>query len=159
MAINPLNKIPTLVTDDGMVLFDSTAICEFLDSLHDGPRLFPTGPRRALARAAPACDRQRPARYPDPVAQRADAARAAARARTARGLRPKARRGVGAARARGRCARGGAGGDRHIGVGAALGYLDFRFADRAWRDGHPRLTAWYDDFAQRPSMRATTPHD
>jgi hypothetical protein len=28
-----------------------------------------------------------------------------------------------------------------------------------WRDGHPRLTAWYAGFDQRPSMRATEPHD
>ena len=27
----------------------------------------------------------------------------------------------------------------HIAIGIALSYLDFRFADLAWRDGHPRL--------------------
>ena len=41
MRVNPLGKIPTLVTDDGTVLFDSLVICEYLDSLHGGARLFP----------------------------------------------------------------------------------------------------------------------
>ncbi|MDE1904728.1 MAG: glutathione S-transferase N-terminal domain-containing protein, partial [Alphaproteobacteria bacterium] len=38
---NPLMKLPTLLTDDGQVLFDSRVICEYLDSLHGGPKLFP----------------------------------------------------------------------------------------------------------------------
>ena len=41
MALNPLNKIPTLVLQDGTPLYDSRVICEFLDSLHDGPKLLP----------------------------------------------------------------------------------------------------------------------
>ena len=42
MAVNPLNKIPTLVLDDGMTLYGSAVICEYVDSLHDGPKLFPS---------------------------------------------------------------------------------------------------------------------
>ena len=41
MATNPLNKIPTLILDDGTALYDSRVICEYFDTLHDGPRLFP----------------------------------------------------------------------------------------------------------------------
>jgi glutathione S-transferase len=44
-----------------------------------------------------------------------------------------------------------------IAVGAALGYLDFRQADRDWRVGRPRLSAWFDRFAARPSMQETLP--
>jgi glutathione S-transferase len=44
MRENPLGKIPTLVLEDGSVLYDSPVICEFLDTLHDGPKLFPSGP-------------------------------------------------------------------------------------------------------------------
>ena len=40
MIDNPLSKIPTLVLDDGTVLYDSAVICEYLDHLHDGPKLF-----------------------------------------------------------------------------------------------------------------------
>src|SRR6478609_3998998 len=45
MAINPLNRIPTLVLDDGTALYDSRVICEHLDTLHAGPKLFPADTR------------------------------------------------------------------------------------------------------------------
>ena len=36
--------------------------------------------------------------------------------------------------------------------------LDLRFAG-AWRQGHPRLVAWLDDFAAKvPAFEATKPH-
>ena len=40
-AENPLSKIPTLVTDDEQVIFDSPVICEYLDSLHQTEKLIP----------------------------------------------------------------------------------------------------------------------
>ena len=44
---NPLGKVPALILDDGQVLYDSHVICEYLDSLHDGEKLFPaSGPAR-----------------------------------------------------------------------------------------------------------------
>lgn len=48
---NPLGKVPTLVLDDGTVLFDSQVISEALDALYPEPRLIPTEPRqRAIVR-------------------------------------------------------------------------------------------------------------
>jgi glutathione S-transferase len=44
-----------------------------------------------------------------------------------------------------------------IAVGCALGYLDFRHAERGWRTGHDGLAAWYAAFAARPAMQATQP--
>jgi len=41
LADNPLSKIPTLILDDGTPLYDSLVICEYLDSLHKGRKLFP----------------------------------------------------------------------------------------------------------------------
>src|SRR6266550_1064100 len=41
MEDNPLSKIPTLVLDNGMVLYDSSVICDHLDSLRAGPKLIP----------------------------------------------------------------------------------------------------------------------
>jgi glutathione S-transferase len=41
MQHNPLNKVPTLVLDDGTTLYDSLVICEYLDSVGLGPKLFP----------------------------------------------------------------------------------------------------------------------
>src|SRR5258707_7369155 len=47
---NPLMKVPSLVTDDGEVLFDSPVICEYLDDMAAGPKLFPAaGPARWAA--------------------------------------------------------------------------------------------------------------
>ena len=49
-AHNPLGKLPCLVTDDGVSLYDSRVICAFLDTVGDGFSMFPEhGPRmRAL---------------------------------------------------------------------------------------------------------------
>ena len=44
-----------------------------------------------------------------------------------------------------------------IAVGCALGYLDFRHDARGWRDGRDALAAWFEGFAERPSMQATIP--
>ncbi len=41
LADNPLSKVPCLVTDDGLSLFGSQLICEYLDSLGDALPLFP----------------------------------------------------------------------------------------------------------------------
>jgi glutathione S-transferase len=38
---NPLNKIPTLILNNGEALYDSHVICEYLDSLAQNTRLFP----------------------------------------------------------------------------------------------------------------------
>ena len=40
---NPLDKVPVVILDDGSQLYDSPVICEYLDSLHDGPKPIPTG--------------------------------------------------------------------------------------------------------------------
>ena len=42
-------------------------------------------------------------------------------------------------------------------MGCALGYLDFRHADRNWRQGRNSLTDWYAKFSQTESMKATEP--
>ena len=47
----------------------------------------------------------------------------------------------------------------HLAIGVALGYLDFRFADLRWRDGHPKLAAWYETFNARPAVQANLPVD
>jgi glutathione S-transferase len=44
-------------------------------------------------------------------------------------------------------------------VACALGYLDFRFAAQPWREGRPKLAAWYESFAQNPGIARTVPKD
>ena len=46
---NPLGKIPTLVLDDGMALFDSRVIVEFLDGKSPIARLIPEDMRERVA--------------------------------------------------------------------------------------------------------------
>jgi glutathione S-transferase len=46
-----------------------------------------------------------------------------------------------------------------ITIGCALGYLDFRYQDENWRAQRPRLAAWFERFARRPSMARTAPSE
>ena len=52
LAANPLSKVPALLTEDGVALFDSPLICEYLDSIGDEPPLFPRPWRQPLGGAA-----------------------------------------------------------------------------------------------------------
>src|SRR5665213_1021550 len=38
---NPLGKVPTLVLDNGATIFDSSVICQYLDSLNDKVVMIP----------------------------------------------------------------------------------------------------------------------
>jgi glutathione S-transferase len=159
MRINPLGKIPTLELEDGTVLYDSPVICEYLDTLHDGPKLFPVAwPARGVALRRLALgdgmldaalpwlgERFRPTdRQSQP---HIDLWRAKLLA-CVDALEHEAD-----ALADDKLTIG------HLAIGVALGYLDFRFDELHWRDGHPRLAAWHATFNQRPSVAANPPID
>src|SRR6516225_2419786 len=42
-AINPMQRVPALVLDDGTVIAESTAICPYFEALHPHPALFGAG--------------------------------------------------------------------------------------------------------------------
>jgi glutathione S-transferase len=44
-AINPLQRMPALVLDDGTVISESIAICRYFEALRPQPALFGTGPK------------------------------------------------------------------------------------------------------------------
>jgi hypothetical protein len=44
-----------------------------------------------------------------------------------------------------------------LALASALGYLDFRLPDLSWRGGREASAAWYQGFAERPSMQETWP--
>jgi glutathione S-transferase len=150
---NPLMKVPSLLADDGQVMFDSPVICEFLDSLGGGV-LFPApGPERwtALRRQALGdgiLDALILARYESlrPEDRRWGG--------WTDGQMKKAHQGLAAAEREGLTGFSTIG---HIAIACMLGYLDFRFADDGWRSRQPRLAAWYAEVAERPSMRLTRP--
>ncbi len=153
--INPLMKVPSLILDDGRALIDSTAICEYLDTLHDGPRLFlPAGAERVRVMQLQVLVNG---------IQEAGTASTGERVRRPEHLRwPDY-----LARQLGKIARGldrletmvdqleGPLNYAHICTGVLCGWCDFRLADTGWRDGRPGLAAWYDEFAERPSMQGS----
>jgi glutathione S-transferase len=157
MRDNPLSKIPTLVLDDGTVLYDSPVICEYLDRMHAGPKLLPPdGAARMTALRRQALGdgfldflllwRDERAR-----AQPSDvhlASYAAKRKSTLATIDREVDDLAASAFSVG-----------HIALGCALGYLDFRFAAEDWRGDHPRLARWHADFGARPSVQATQPID
>jgi glutathione S-transferase len=160
MQDNPLSKIPTLVLDDGTVLYDSPVICEYFDSLgdlEDAPKLFPADAKArltALRRQALGdgfLDLLVLLRDERTRAQPSDThlVSAAVRKRAVLDSLEEEAPALTAAPF----------GIGHIAIGCALSYLDFRYADENWREGHPRLAAWHATFAARPSVRATEPVD
>lgn len=138
LAQNPLAKVPCLVTDDGLSLFGSPVICEYLASLGDGAVL-PTGAARwrVLKRQATADGILDAA-----IIRRNEAGRPQEEARTKNMDRQRqiVRAGLAALEADppGDALDLGA-----IAVGCCLGYLDFRFANEPWRDEHPGLAIWW----------------
>jgi glutathione S-transferase len=151
----PLMKVPSLETGDGTVLFDSIVICEYLDHLSGSPRLFPAGDARwrALrlhALADGILDAAILTRYetflrPEPL--RWDA--------WVQGQLLKIDQALDALEQSAGSLQGIDIGT--ISTGCALGYLDFRFGDRPWREGRPKLAAWYEGISQRESFRKTVP--
>ena len=154
---NPLAKIPALVLDDGTALFDSPVICEYLDSLHSGRKLFPaTGPARWTALRLQATG--------DGILD------AGILCRYELAVRPKEFQWAGWVAGQKMKWRGGldllereAGtldGEPTIGsiaIGCTLGWLDFRYGDDDWRKNRPQLARWYEKFSARPSMQSTVP--
>ena len=157
-TVNPLGKVPTLITDDGEVLVDSPVICEYLDSLHDGAKLFPApgAPRWRALRLLALGDGMTDAG----VLRRTESRRPEAfrydkwvdRQNTVIGRAMDALEGE-LERLDGPLTIG------HIAVACSIGWLDFRFPDLDWRPGRPGLAEWFEAFSERPSMTATVPKE
>lgn len=156
LANNPLSKVPTLITDDGMELFDSPVICEYLDSITGQSVLIPAkGSERWQALKLEALgdgildaavlrflERKRPA---DQQSKDWDTMQKDSILRSLQYLENNisiwpANLTIG-----------------QIAVACALGYLDFRFVDEDWRQVQPSLASWYAGFGERSSMQATRP--
>lgn len=159
MRVNPLGKIPTLITDDGMVLFDSTVICEYLDSLHGRAKLFPLQPERRwqalrwhalgdnmldnLVLWRSETQRPKPQQSPETLAS----------------LELKIRNSLSYLNNEAAALGAASLSIGHVAIAVALGYLDFRFSQLGWRDENKKIAAWYETFSQRPSIRDTVPVD
>jgi len=154
MAANPLNKIPTLILADGTALYDSRVICEFFDTLHEGPALLPRDPssRWTCLRLQALGDG-----LMDLIILRLGERNRAPESQSATHLASFALK-IAAALDHLEAAARDLSGGLHVGqisVACALAHLDFRFAGDGWRPGRARLAAWYEGFSARPSMHAT----
>ncbi len=154
---NPLGKIPVLVRPDGPALYDSRVICRFLDATSAKPgRLYPErrlwevltleATAEGIMEAAVGIVYDGRFRTPD---DQAKAWTDAQWGKIARALDTLGDRWMSHL--------AGPPDAGQIAVGCALGYLDFRHADRGWRTGRDALAAWSARFAERPSMAATAP--
>jgi len=159
MQANPWSKIPTLISDEGLALFDSDVICEYLDSLHAGQKLHPVEPAqrwqalRWRAFGSEMLDalilwrneRERPADRQLPAVLDAFDCKVTA--------------GLAMLESEVRQLRLAPFSIGHIAIGCALGYADLRFDQIRWRDGHPELASWHAEFMRRPSAVQTEPFD
>lgn len=161
-AFNPLAKVPAAKTADGMTLYDSRVICEYLDTLSaedkaTAPlRLFPLpGPVRWIAlRQQALADglldaallvryetllRPEPLRWSQWIDKQGEKVEDALDAMLEDIPAPAAVN-IGS-----------------ISYACALGWLDFRFPDLDWRKERGPLADWHASYDNRPAMIATRP--
>ena len=160
---NPLGKVPCLVMEGGEAMFDSRVIVEYLDTLSPVGRLIPTqGRERAEVKTWEA--------LADGVMDAGLLARMEAIwVHRAEGERSQAwiDRQFGKITAGLKAISQGLGDKAYcsgihlslsdIAVGCALGWLEFRFPEIAWRNTHPNLAKLQDKLMQRQSFIDTTP--
>ncbi len=152
-AVNPLGKLPCLVTDDGVALYDSRVICEFLDT--EG-NVFPMFPEHGM--------RYRALRFQalgDGISD------AAVLRRGEQGRPSEAARDAVIATQKNKVTRSldvleSDPPSQHVDIGTiavacALGYLDLRFPAEPWREGREKLSAWYEAVLQHPCLAETKP--
>lgn len=168
-ALNPLRKVPCLVTDDGEAWFDSPVIAEWLDA-QPGPRLIPEAfearmrVKRLEALADGLLDAAVLIRLESVWPGRAAEQRSAAwmgwqslkvegavgelerhlAARATNGVPPAFFEGASVTLA-------------DLAVGSALEWIDFRLPDRPWRAQAPLLATWLARFSMRTAFAASAP--
>lgn len=157
---NPLGKVPCLVMEGGEAVFDSRVIVEYLDTLSPVGKLIPSSGRERAevktweALADGAMDAGILARMEATWVHRSDEQRCQAWIDRQMGAALKAMsQGLG---------------DKpycsgihlslsDIAVGCALGWLEFRYPELAWRTEYPNLGKLLDKLMQRASFADTKP--
>ena len=156
LADNPLSKVPALVTKDGTAIYDSPVICEYLDSVGDGPKMFPpAGPARWKALRQEALGdgildapqpRRREIALPQDEGRQTYIALQQGKVKAALAVLEAEADSLGMLTNIG-----------EITIACALGYMDFRYANEPWRPRHPKLEAWYAKVSAMPAMAQTAP--
>jgi glutathione S-transferase len=156
VGVNPLGKVPALVTDDGLALYDSPVICEYLDTLVPAAPLIPRSgaTRWQVLRCQALCDgvldaavaivleRRRPEAERSMLSQKraADAIRRSLAALVPELRTPDAAFDLG-----------------QISIAVALGYLEFRLGDLDLGAGQAPVRDWWAATRGRASLTATRP--
>lgn len=155
MQMNPVVRVPVLVTDDGAALTESLLILHYLEQQWPQPALVPPERRAAmLARAGVAVG------VVDAAVHTVLGRRVAGESFDTGTIGQRRSRAIGAALAQleqDPPADGEVLDLAAIVTAVALDYLDLRFADRRWSASHPRLAAWREHLRERPSLAATMP--
>jgi glutathione S-transferase len=154
-AVNPLGKIPALVTDDGTVLYDSNVICEYLDTEFGG-NVFPKASSKrwvALTTAA----------LGDGIME----AGMLFRGELARDKAEQSRDAIEWQRARINTALSKLDEiiptlDNALTIDVitglcAIGYIDFRLPEHGFIERHKNIRPWVTEMSKRPSVAATAP--
>jgi glutathione S-transferase len=155
--INPSGRVPYLVCDDGTGLEESALVCAYLDRLDGKPQFqVPTDERwldaqrldghaRSLVDGVSVWNRElaRPENERSPTVSRHEAARAARMADVwEKEIEHPLLRGTLNL--------------VQLTLGCCLG-LEARNPAFRWRDGRPKLAAWFEQIRNRPSFIATAP--
>lgn len=158
--VNPLGKVPVLVTDDGETFFDSPVIAGWLETLSIAPRLIPADPLEAVrvrqleALADGITDAAvvivREGRRPE--AQRSESVVARQMQAIERGLDRLDQLATGRHWLQGD---GMSLGD--ISVGVMLGFLELRLPQLDWKKGRPELEMLGERLFERASFTDTIP--
>ncbi len=156
---NPIGKIPTMMLDDGRAIFDSRVICEYVDNMSNGIKLFPAHIDSRMAALTlqalgdAMMDASLLARYEtfmrpkeflwqewlDGQREKITASLDCLETQCAETLDGPINIG-------------------HVTIGCALAYIEFREILPDWKAGHDKLAGWYSRFSQRDSMVATEPN-
>jgi glutathione S-transferase len=153
---NPLGKLPCLTREDGPAVYDSRVISQYLNS-YAGGRLYPASPRlwetlTLEATAEGILDAALAMVYERRMRDEAIVFEA-----WIEGQWAKIERSLDAIESRWMSHLAGPLDAAHIGLAAALGYLDFRLDDRSWRASRANLADWFKEFGGRESFKETMP--
>ena len=160
---NPLGKVPCLVMEGGEAVFDSRVIVEYLDTRSPVSRLIPEPSRERIevrtweSLADGVLDAAILARLEQTWAGRTDAQRSPAWIERQLGKVGASLEAISTGLADKPWCTGIHMSLADIAVGCALGYLEFRFPDIAWRREHGNLARLADKLNARQSFIDTRP--